>query len=342
MLQFQTLACIRDIPVVRSSTDIIQQTYTKAKDSSVLIRVPCNFAEYVTDKSLQIATTVSNPFVKPFKRPVEAIDNYAAKQIRVMESKYPVITTPTEDVVNSLNAKTETVRNAVSSVKKSTTDRLQNGREAVSNVASATVNKATGVVDSIYGFCETRLPRFQKGKYFDKRSLTGCFSPKSNGFINGVLPKIQDSFNWCRFFIFIFFLRLKQINDLVLKLVSKQKYLALVQRFIISFGQLIDNFAGLIRPDEHFMEENERFQKHARIFPNRDLAAKPNLRGAFPRDFSGSKDSKSNECSIDELHRRLGGKGDFGERKTGVLSDSEDENVTNGHKNPMRLDSDDA
>lgn len=48
-----------------------------------------------------------------------------------MESKYPVITTPTEDVVNTLNAKTETVRNAVSSVKKSTTDRLQNGREAV-------------------------------------------------------------------------------------------------------------------------------------------------------------------------------------------------------------------
>lgn len=342
MLQFQTLACIRDIPVVRSSTDIIQQTYTKAKDSSVLIRVPCNVAEYVTDKSLQIATAVSNPFVKPFKRPVEALDIYAAKQIRVMESKYPVITTPTEDVVNTLNAKTETVRNAVSSVKKSTTDRLQNGREAVSNVATATVNKATGVVDSIYGFCETRLPRFQKGKYFDKQSFTGCFSSKSNGFVNGVLPKIQDSFNWCRLFIFVFFLRLKQINDLVLKFVSKQKYLALVQRFIISFGQLLDKFAGLLQPDERFMNENERGQKHGRIFPNRDLAAKPNLRSAFPRGVSGSKDSKSAECSLDELHSRLGGKADLGEPRTGSLNDDEDENVTDGYEKPMTVDSDDA
>lgn len=43
--------------------------YSKAKDTSVLIRLPCNVAETVADKSLKVALTVVNPFVKPFSGP---------------------------------------------------------------------------------------------------------------------------------------------------------------------------------------------------------------------------------------------------------------------------------
>ena len=62
---------------------------------------------------------------------VRVIDQYAAQKIRDIESKYPLITSPTEEVVNTLNEKTEPVRYAVNSVKKTTTCTLQQGKETV-------------------------------------------------------------------------------------------------------------------------------------------------------------------------------------------------------------------
>jgi hypothetical protein len=134
--------------VVRSSTDKLQDVYAKAKDTSVLIRLPCNLAETVADKSLKIALTVVNPLVKPLFGPgkffpkdfissfyidhlVRVIDDYAAQKIRQIESKYPAINTPTEDVVNTFNEKTEPVRNVMNSVKDTTTSTIQHGKDTV-------------------------------------------------------------------------------------------------------------------------------------------------------------------------------------------------------------------
>lgn len=64
---------------------------------------------------------------------VRCIDNYAAQKIRQMESKYPVINTPTEDVVNTLNEKAEPVRNVMNSVKDTTTSTIQHGKETVNH-----------------------------------------------------------------------------------------------------------------------------------------------------------------------------------------------------------------
>ena len=54
---------------MRSSTSKLQDAYAKAKETSVFIRFPCNLAETVADKSLQIALTVANPLVKPLSGP---------------------------------------------------------------------------------------------------------------------------------------------------------------------------------------------------------------------------------------------------------------------------------
>ncbi|CAF1438223.1 unnamed protein product [Rotaria sordida] len=64
MFGFQTIACLRDIPVIRSSTNKLQDVYVKAKNKSLLIQLPCNLVEMVADKSLKIASMVANPFVK--------------------------------------------------------------------------------------------------------------------------------------------------------------------------------------------------------------------------------------------------------------------------------------
>lgn len=165
MFGFQTLACLHDIPgstfvskyssfsfrfhtVIRSSTSKIQDVYSKAKDKSPLIRLPCYLAETVADKSLKIARTVADPLVKPFRRPgkilfisfflfvslfvqVEAIDEFAVQKLRQIEAKYPLLTTPTEDVLNTLNEKSEPVRHAMNSVKETTTSTIQHGKETV-------------------------------------------------------------------------------------------------------------------------------------------------------------------------------------------------------------------
>ena len=57
------------VEVVRSSTDKLQDVYAKAKTRSALIRLPCNLAETVADKSLKIAATVATPIMKPFQGP---------------------------------------------------------------------------------------------------------------------------------------------------------------------------------------------------------------------------------------------------------------------------------
>ena len=89
MFGFQTVSCLHNIPgnevtrcnhpefssrpslrvVVRSSTNKIQDVYAKAKDSSILIRLPCQLAETVADTSMKIALTVADPLVKPFRGP---------------------------------------------------------------------------------------------------------------------------------------------------------------------------------------------------------------------------------------------------------------------------------
>ena len=178
--------------MVRSSTNKLQDVYHKAKKTSAFIRLPCHFAETVADKSLKVALTVADPLVKPFRGPgktfffffvfvgicrslARAIDGFAVEKIRQIEAKYPVLTSSTEDVLQSLNERAEPVRHVMTSVKDSTTSTIQQGKETVrrrssplhshvsllvqvSNVALATVNKATNVADSVYSFCESHVP----------------------------------------------------------------------------------------------------------------------------------------------------------------------------------------
>ncbi|CAF4298763.1 unnamed protein product, partial [Rotaria sordida] len=65
--------------------------YAKAKDTSVLIRLPCNLAETVANKSLKITLTVADPLVKPLYGFMHQIDDYASEKLRQIESKYPAI-----------------------------------------------------------------------------------------------------------------------------------------------------------------------------------------------------------------------------------------------------------
>jgi len=100
MFGFQTLSCLHEIPgknnllifilifffvsfsiVVRSSTNKLQDVYVKAKETSVLIRLPCNVAETVADKSFKIVLTVVNPFVKLLSGPGKEKNDFFNKYL---------------------------------------------------------------------------------------------------------------------------------------------------------------------------------------------------------------------------------------------------------------------
>jgi len=278
MLGFQTLSCLHDIPVVRSSTDKLQDVYAKAKDTSVLIRLPCNLAETVADKSLKIALTVVNPLVKPFCGPVRVIDDFAAQKIRQIESKYPAINTPTEDVVNTFNEKTEPVRNVMNSVKDTTTSTIQHGKETVSNVATATVNKASGVADSVFSFCETHVPGVQRHK---SGKPPGFVFATVGSLFNYVFQSAQSSLVWFRMLVVFSLLKTKQINDLVLNKVQQKPFLtALPQRSLIIAGTFLDYFIGRIRPDDRTLAELKKNKQQSRL--SQQLFNRPNVKPNQP------------------------------------------------------------
>jgi len=249
MFGFQTLACLHNIPVVRSSTNKLQDAYTKAKDKSVLIRLPCSVAEILADKSLKIAVTVANPFVKPLRGPVRIIDDFAVEKLRQMEAKYPVINTSTEKVISTLNEKTEPVRNALNTVKDATTSTIQHGKDTVSNVANATVNKATNVADSVYTFCETHVPGKTAPTYrYDFGRRTTLLWERMTSTIG--LP-ITSLLTWFRVLIVSFLLRIKQTNDAVLNQTQQQPVLfVLPQRLLIYTGSILDYLILRVRPNE--------------------------------------------------------------------------------------------
>jgi len=266
MLGFQTISCLHDIPVVRSSTNKLQDVYAKAKDTSVLIRLPCNLAETVADKSLKIALTIANPLVKQLRGPVRVIDDYAAQKIRQIESKYPAINTRTEDVVNTFNEKTEPVRNVMNSVKDTTASKIQHGKETVSNVATATVNKASGVADSVFSFCETHVPGIQRRNNGKTTGLNGCVFSTIGSLFNSIYEKITLSSLWFRMLVVFFLLKTKQINDIILNKIQQKQFLAaLPQRLFIIMGSLLEYVVGRIRPDDRTLAELKKTKQQSRL-----------------------------------------------------------------------------
>ncbi|CAF1250499.1 unnamed protein product [Adineta steineri] len=255
MFGIQTLACLHDIPVVRSSTNKLQDVYVQAKKKSALIRLPCLLAETVADKSLQIAVSVANPIMKPLRGPVRVIDDFTVEKIRQIEAKYPVINTSTKDVMNTLNEKTEPVRNVMNTVKDTTTSTIQHGKETVSNVKNATVNKATNVADSVYTFCETHVP----GKTVpvhrrDFGQRTTLLWERIKSIISYqadyMYQSIEFLVTWYRMLIVSFLLKIKQTNDVILNKMNHKSFLfVLPQRLLIITGILLEYMMTRFRPE---------------------------------------------------------------------------------------------
>lgn len=253
MFGLQTLSCLHDIPVIRSSTDTIQNVYAKAKQTSPLIRLPCNLAETVADKSLKVALNVVNPLVKPLSGPVRAIDNYAVEKIREIETKYPVINTRPEDVVTTFNERTEPVRNVVNSVRDTTTSTIQQGRQTVANVA-------TGVANSIFSFRDNK-----QGYQRQIQQLNGCIFSTIGSRVNKIYGKVQSTFIWFRLLIVFVLRKILQVNDVIIGNIELKSYTPVfLLKLLLVFRALLKYVDARIHPSEKQIAELKKAKQQSR------------------------------------------------------------------------------
>jgi len=178
--------------------------------------------------------------------------------------------------VNTFNEKTGPVRNVMNSVKDTTTSTIQQGKDTVSNVASATVNKASGVADSVFSFCETHVSGIQRHNTGKLTGLNGYVFSTVSSLFNYGFQSAQLSLVWFRMLVVFVLLKTKQVNDVVLTKIQQKTFLTtLPQRLLIVVGTFLEYFIGRIRPDDRTLAELKkskqqfRFNQQPQYFVNR-------------------------------------------------------------------------
>ncbi|CAF2053516.1 unnamed protein product [Rotaria magnacalcarata] len=301
MLGFQTLSCLQEIPVVRSSTTKLQDVYSTAKDTSSFIRLPCSFAETVAYRALKVAVMIANPLVKPLSGPVSLIDNYAAERIRAIEHKYPVINTPIEDVMNTFNAKTKPVVNVMNSVKDTTTSTIQHGKDTVSNVATATANKASGVADSVFSFYATHVPKIQRPDTNKIAAATNQILSRIGSLCSSVSESFQPSVVWFRLWIVQVLVKTKETNDILLNKIEQKPFLNnLPQRLLIAADTFLENIIGQIKLNESTSTEWKQPRLNSKPQSANRQYTKPNLFATI-RKYVAINEQERNVIRPDEF-----------------------------------------
>ncbi|CAF4345705.1 unnamed protein product [Rotaria socialis] len=319
MLGFRTLSCLQEIPgkknfillkinlyhfiyvVVRSSTTKLQDAYSKAKDTSSFIRLPCSLAETVADRALKAIVMIANPLVKPLSGPVSLIDNYAAETIREIEHKYPVLNTPTEDVMNTFHAKTKPVVNVMNSVKDTTTSTIQHGKDAVSNVATATVNKASGVADSVFSFYEVHVPKIQRPNTNKIAAATNQILSTVGSLCSSVCESFQPSLVWLRLWIVQVLVKTKRTNDILLNKIEQKPFLNnLPQRLLIAADTFLEHIIGQIKLNDSISAEWKQPRLNSKPQSANRQYTKPNLFATI-RKYVAINEQERNGIRPDEF-----------------------------------------
>lgn len=93
----KTLDKITELPVVSSAINNVTDYYGQFKEKNVLLRTSCNLAEL----SLKTMKFASSPITSLCKKPIESVDTYLAEQVDFIETKYPLITQPTDQITSA-------------------------------------------------------------------------------------------------------------------------------------------------------------------------------------------------------------------------------------------------
>jgi hypothetical protein len=91
---YKTIDKLTKIPVVNSAILNAGDYYFKAKDKNLVLRTSLNLAEL----SLRTVAYAATPITSLCKKPIESVDTFLCDKVDLLESNYPVITKPTEQL----------------------------------------------------------------------------------------------------------------------------------------------------------------------------------------------------------------------------------------------------
>lgn len=90
----KTMDKLSEIPVVNSAVITASDYYGKVKETNSLLRTSCNLAEL----SLKTFKYAATPITYLCKKPIESVDSYLSEKVDQIETNYPSITKPTEQL----------------------------------------------------------------------------------------------------------------------------------------------------------------------------------------------------------------------------------------------------
>ncbi|XP_052797266.1 perilipin-2-like isoform X1 [Mya arenaria] len=181
----QFISRLGNLPIVSSAWGTVCTAYQKTKESHTLLKSTCDLAE----SGVQSVVSTAMPYVEKYQPQIEKVNAYACDKLTVMEEQYPVITRPTEDVLQEGKEKcanmVKPITDRVTAVKDTYTGVVNRGHEAV----EATKGRVEAVKD--YGMTtaartlETPLGQYAMDKVNDALTL-------SEDYIEKYLPAGDD------------------------------------------------------------------------------------------------------------------------------------------------------
>ena len=83
---------------------------------------------------------------------------------------------------------------------------------------------------------------------------------------NQVFQTVRSSLLWSRMLVVFFLLKLKQINDIVLRKIPQKPFVtAFIQRFFIFAGVFLDYFTARIQLDDRTLAELKKTKQQAQF-----------------------------------------------------------------------------
>nr|XP_022331100.1 perilipin-2-like isoform X2 [Crassostrea virginica] len=183
--QEQFVNRLTSLPVVSTAVTQACSLYQRTKESNQVFRTSLNLAE----SSIKTFTDTSKPYLEKYQPQLETVNKIACDQLEKLEERYPVITKPTDELVNDgkevCQAALKPAIDRVNAVKQYGSDKYNQGKEQMDKVVQmgqTTVQTVKDMSMNVYSrTLETSYGQYVAGKVNDALTL-------SEGYINKYLP----------------------------------------------------------------------------------------------------------------------------------------------------------
>lgn len=183
--QEQFVNRLTSLPVVSTAVTQACSLYQRTKESNQVFRTSLNLAE----SSIKTFADTSKPYLEKYQPQLETVNKIACDQLEKLEERYPVITKPTDELVNDgkevCQAALKPAIDRVNAVKQYGSDKYNQGKEQMDKVVQmgqTTVQTVKDMSMNVYSrTLETSYGQYVAGKVNDALTL-------SEGYINKYLP----------------------------------------------------------------------------------------------------------------------------------------------------------